>query len=162
MRLQEVLNLFYDSEPSDWHVIRPFGVNYTAHADADGVLREHPHQAVYEPEAALTIAWGYTNGERIPAGAANLNVADHAPEDMKRVQIEQADVFWHGALVERLEFVSVNRDPAVSIPIPRYLPNGRFVTSSEVTAAELLAKLSGANPQDVSSTLSLLDVGVQG
>lgn len=162
MRLHDVLDLFYSSAADDWHVIRPIGVNYTAHADADGVVREHPHQAVYLPDAALTIAWGYTEPEPVAPGSVHLTVGDHAPEAMQTVNVEHADVFWHGALIERLELVSVDRDPAASIPMPRRTGDGAAVTGRAVAAAELLAELAGADPREVRTTAFLVGVRVGG
>lgn len=162
MRLHGVLDLFHNSTADDWHVIRPFGVNYTAQACADGTIREHPHQAVYMHDAALRIAWGYTDDEPILPASAHLTVDDGAPEAMQTVKVEQADVFWQGALANRLEFVSVDRDPAASIPMPRPAGGEAAVTGRAMAAAKLLAELAGANPRDVRTTASLVGVRVQG
>ncbi|MCT2360431.1 hypothetical protein M3694_01440 [Kocuria marina] len=162
MRLDDVLDLFYSSTADDWHVIKPMGVNYTSNSYADGIIREHPHHAVYRPDASLTIAWGYTEDEPVAPGNVHLTVGEHAPEAMQTVRVEHADLFWHGALIERLEHVSVDRDPAASIPMPRRTSGRSVVTRRALAVAELLAELASADPLEVRTTASLVGVQVEG
>lgn len=139
MKLTEVHDLVILSSTEDWRVINCFdsasGPSYRDSWDKfegqDGwelVHGRHSMVATYRPDVALTIAWGLTTRiDQQPRRQPEWLQKFHST---KPVVGKFADVFWNGALIDRVEYETVDNT---------YLPNAEpvYANSSAIDDAEL-------------------------
>lgn len=127
--LRKIQTLIIESATHDWHrpALGPFYAN--AYDIDDDVFRLHSELLVYRGDVRLTIQhglkWGHLS--RHIETATQLWDGAHFPDES--VQLFFGDVFWNGALIDRVQLISVDGARAV-------LPVG---TRDALNASELEA-----------------------
>lgn len=81
-------------------------------------FRQHSHVAAYKPDLGLSLAWGMeahfdAKREMTPDWIENFPLVDG-------VSYYLLDTFWHGTLVDRGYYASVDAEAYVPLPSPVY------------------------------------------
>lgn len=149
MQFDELRTLITASRNSDWHRIRS-GPTYrdsfaTWSSPADGSagceVHGHTYVAVYKPDIDITIAFGRESGLM----SRDLKFGWAEFPDPK-VSMHDADVFWRGSLVDRVNFVYVDGGRCA---LPLGLGHqGLEITRHEFAVARLIDALESGDRFD--------------
>lgn len=142
--LHEIRSLVRNSSRADWHLIEegPTYRNRFVSSTGSGDqwrLEEDSHHTVmvYRPDVDLTMAYGMTFDFRGDGPVREFAWSKVFPD--KSVQIDMADIFWRGALIDRVDYAYV--DGARGIVPMGGGHQGLKVTSYERDVARLLHSL---------------------
>ena len=144
--LEDIRGYVRNSGPDDWHVIEegPTYRNRFVNSVGPGEqwrLDEDSHHTVlvYTPDVDLTIAYGMTFDIRDSGPSRKFEWSSVFPDSA--VEIDMADIFWRGSLVDRVDYAYV--DGARGIVPMGGGHQGLKVTSYERDVARLLHSLKG-------------------
>lgn len=148
MDLNELRATISDSDASEWHRIVRQGPTYrdrfgswTGPGDSWGIETDsHGEVAVYKPDIDLTIAYGMADSQHASPGGLSFKWSESFPDKEIR-EISLADVFWHGSLVDRVNYVYADGGQVV-LPLGAG-HQGLRVTRYDYSVARLLDELSG-------------------
>lgn len=142
--LHEIRNLVRTSSSTDWHIIEDGPTYRNRFASSTGPgdqwrLEEDSHHTVlvYIPDVDLTIAYGMTFDLRGSGPTREFEWSKVFPDPS--VEIDMADVFWRGSLIDRVDYAYV--DGARGIVPMGGGHQGLKVTSYERDVARLLHSL---------------------
>jgi hypothetical protein len=139
--LHEIRELVRKSSPTDWHIIEDGPTYRSRFSSSTGPgdlwrLHEDSHHTVmvYILDVDLTIAYGMTFDLRDSGTAPEFEWSKVFPDPS--VQIDIADIFWRGSLIDRVDYGYV--DGARGIVPMGGGHQGLKVTSFERDVARLL------------------------
>lgn len=134
-----------DSSEESWYKVAAQGTYYR-HSWSHGcggesrIESEHRRMAVYRPDPSLTIAWGMQADGEEPRTAYDWS------QGFPNTAVWPifADVFWCGALIDRVELARIDGAHGI-IPLPNY---ANEVTHYELAVAFLLHALQEGRNHD--------------
>jgi hypothetical protein len=164
MRLSQVLNIVYSSNPEDWEEVTRGGngpvfrdhfiPSHSAGDDAvDLDVLSHSGYAVYEPDADITIAWGIdpeATGSSDPGRSLTFKWA-HFPDP--EIHPFLVDLFYRGALVHRMWMLHVDGG-RLSMPLPKTDAEGQYISERSVGLGRVVDRLDGADTRDFDATIA--------
>lgn len=162
MRLDDIWQMYLQSDPRDWNDMLLDGVSYFQSITpdyGDGVgVREHPQYAVYKEDVRLSIAWGFSTDDR--DDRLKNDDFDWMPAVWGDPHGSSMDLFWDGLLVDRRSFMVVNNGHAY-LPYPHTTardhvdgPWTEYLLRSDIEELDVLNRIGSAESSEPRFTLS--------
>lgn len=150
MNMSELRSTILESSLNDWKRVPVQGPTYRdrfvpwlSPADKTSGIEVHSHSdvAVFEPDIDLTMAFGM----RAPGAVENPSFKWAKFPDPE-ITTHIADIFWRGALVDRVDYISVDGHRC-NLPIGGG-HQGLRITKYDYTIARILDYLEGGDRFD--------------
>ena len=163
MRLSEVLDVVYSSQPDDWVEVSRGGngpvykdkfIASTSGQDSYVQLDvvSHYGYAVYEPDVDLTIAWGidpHAFGSMERSGSLAFEWAKFPDPEVSAFLV---DIFYRGALIHRSWMLHVDGGRHV-VPMPDRDGTGEYFSQRTLALGRIVAHRDGNGGREFDATI---------